>query len=141
MKTNTFRQLISIGFLLFLIACSTKKDTFLARKSHALSTKYNILYNGQIGLDKGVVGIKANSKDDFWKRLPIEKMQIKEDFIVGEKPKNADFELAETKATKAIQKHSMNIDGREKNSQIDEAYLLLGKSRYFDQRFVPALDA
>jgi tetratricopeptide (TPR) repeat protein len=141
LKTNTFRQLISIGFLLFLIACSTKKDTFLARKSHALSTKYNILYNGQIGLDKGVVGIKANSKDDFWKRLPIEKMQIKEDFIAGEKPKNADFELAETKATKAIQKHSMNIDGREKNSQIDEAYLLLGKSRYYDQRFVPALDA
>ena len=141
MKTNTFRQLISIGFLLFLIACSTKKDTFLARKSHALSTKYNILYNGQIGLDKGVVGIKANSKDDFWKRLPIEKMQMKEDFIVGEKPKNADFELAETKATKAIQKHSMNIGGREKNSQIDEAYLLLGKSRYYDQRFVPALDA
>ena len=141
MKTNTFRQLISIGFLLFLIACSTKKDTFLARKSHALSTKYNILYNGQIGLDKGVVGIKANSKDDFWKRLLIEKMQMKEDFIVGEKPKNADFELAETKATKAIQKHSMNIGGREKNSQIDEAYLLLGKSRYYDQRFVPALDA
>ena len=141
MKTNTFRQLISIGFLLFLIACSTKKDTFLARKSHALSTKYNILYNGQIGLDKGVVGIKANSKDDFWKRLPIERMQMKEDFIAGEKPKNADFELAETKATKAIQKHSMNIGGREKNSQIDEAYLLLGKSRYYDQRFVPALDA
>jgi hypothetical protein len=29
-----------------------------------------------------------------------------------EKIKNPDFELAETKATKAIQKHSMNIDGR-----------------------------
>jgi hypothetical protein len=48
--------------------------------------------------------------------------------------------LAETKATKAIQKHSMNIDGRERN-QIDEAYLLLGKARYYDQRFIPALDA
>jgi hypothetical protein len=30
------------------------------------------------------------------------------------KTKNPDFELAETKATKAIQKHSMNIDGTEK---------------------------
>jgi hypothetical protein len=49
--------------------------------------------------------------------------------------------LAETKATKAIQKHSMNIDGRERNFQIDEAYLLLGKARYYDQRFIPALDA
>jgi hypothetical protein len=48
--------------------------------------------------------------------------------------------LAETKA-KTIQKHSMNIDGTEKNYQIDEAYLLLGKARYYDQRFIPALDA
>jgi hypothetical protein len=36
------------------VACSTKKNTFLSRNSHALSTKYNILYNGQIGLDKGI---------------------------------------------------------------------------------------
>jgi hypothetical protein len=28
----------------------------------------------------------------------------------------------------------MNIDGTEKNYQIDEAYLLLGKARYYDQR-------
>ena len=141
MKTNTFKHIFSLGFLLFLVACSTKKDTFLARKSHALSTKYNILYNGQIGLDKGVNGIKANSKDNFWKRLPIERMQMDEEISTDVKSKNADFELAETKATKAIQKHSMNIGGRERNSQIDEAYLLLGKSRYYDQRFVPALDA
>src|SRR5690606_11047865 len=31
--------------------------------------------------------------------------------------------------------------GKEKNPQIDEAYLLLGKARYFDQRFVPSLEA
>ncbi|TRX01745.1 type IX secretion system periplasmic lipoprotein PorW/SprE [Flavobacterium gawalongense] len=141
MKTNTLKPIFSLVFLLFLVACSTKKDTFLARKSHALSTKYNILYNGQIGLDKGINGIKSNSKDNFWKRLPIERMQMDEEISPEGKPKNADFELAETKATKAIQKHSMNIGGREKNSQIDEAYLLLGKSRYYDQRFVPALDA
>jgi hypothetical protein len=41
-------------------------------------------------------------------------MQITDE--VSGKAKNADFELAETKATKAIQKHSMNIDGREKLS-------------------------
>ena len=113
----------------------------MARNSHALSTKYNILYNGQVGLDKGVKEIKANTDDDFWKRLPIEKMQIVEDLTSTTKPKNTNFELAEAKATKAIQKHSMNIGGREKNTQIDEAYLMLGKARYYDQRFVPALDA
>jgi len=127
--------------LFFLIACSTKKNTFLARNSHALSTKYNILYNGGIGLDKGLKSIQANNQDNFWKILPIEKMQIDENFSGDEKAKNPDFEKAETKATKAIQKHSMNIGGRERNSQIDEAYLMLGKARYYDQRFIPALEA
>jgi tetratricopeptide (TPR) repeat protein len=35
----------------------------------------------------------------------------------------------------------MNIDGLERNSQIDDAYLLLGKSRYYSQRFIPAIEA
>ena len=141
MKFNLLKSLFFFLFLIFLVACSTKKDTFLARNSHALSTKYNILYNGQVGLDKGVKEIKASSDDNFWKRLPIEKMEIVEDFTTTTKPKNTNFEVAEAKATKAIQKHSMNIGGREKNFQIDEAYLMLGKSRYYDQRFIPALDA
>lgn len=112
----------------------------MARNSHALSTKYNILYNGQIALDKGIKGIEAGNQDDFWEILPVEAMKVDED-IVADTTKNSDFALAETKATKAIQKHSMNIGGRERNSQIDEAYLLLGKSRYYDKRFIPALDA
>lgn len=141
MKNSDYRFIIPFVFLFFLVACSTKRDTFLARNSHALSTEYNILYNGQVALDKGILDIKANSKDNFWMRLPIEKMQIVDEISTTEKPKNANFEIAETKATKAIQKHSMNIDGKEKNTQIDEAYLLLGKSRYYDQRFIPALDA
>ncbi len=111
------------------------------RNSHALSTKYNILYNGGIGLEKGLQSIRANNQDNFWKMLPIEKMQFDENFSEGEKTKNPDFEKAETKATKAIQKHSMNIGGRERNYQIDEAYLMLGKARYYDQRFIPALEA
>ncbi|GAA6765902.1 hypothetical protein AAFH68_18410 [Flavobacterium sp. CGRL1] len=106
-----------------------------------MSTKYNILYNGGLGLEKGLQAIKANDQDNFWKMLPIEKMQFDENFSEGEKTKNPDFEKAETKATKAIQKHSMNIGGRERNYQIDEAYLMLGKARYYDQRFIPALEA
>lgn len=140
MKTNKFKYSIPLGCLCVLVACSTRNDTFLARNSHALSTKYNILYNGQIGLDKGIKTIEASNQDDFWEILPIEAMKIDED-VVADTTKNADFRLAETKATKAIQKHSMNIGGRERNFQIDEAYLLLGKSRYYDKRFIPALDA
>ena len=141
LKTTGCKPFYPLFLFIFLIACSTKKNTFLARNSHALSTRYNILYNGQIGLDKGVNGLTSGNKDNFWELLPIERMQFSESATLEEKPKNTDFDLAETKATKAIQKHSMNIGGREVNYQMDEAYLLLGKARYYDQRFVPALDA
>ncbi|WP_432222603.1 tetratricopeptide repeat protein [Flavobacterium sp. TMP13] len=141
MKYTNFKYILTLFVVFVLVACSTKKDTFLARNSHALSTKYNILYNGQIGLDKGIQSVNTAEADNFWEILPIERMQVEDNFSEEAKIKNPDFEIAEAKATKAIQKHSMNIGGREKNFQMDEAYLLLGKARYYDERFIPALDA
>jgi hypothetical protein len=142
LKTTLLKYLFIVSFFLFLIACSVKKNTFISRNSHALSTKDNILYNGSLALDKGILELKSQYQDNFWELLPIERMQVKkENILPGEKPPNPNFERAETKATKAIQKHSMNIGGAEKNYQMDEAHLLLGKSRYYDQRFVPALEA
>jgi len=128
-----------------LIACSTKRNSFLSRNSHALSSKYNILYNGGLALDKGVVDLKSQYQDNFWEMLPIERMTVakeKVDLPPGQAAAaNPNFDRAETKAAKAIQKHSMNIGGSEKNPQMDEAHLMLGKARYYDQRFVPALEA
>ena len=141
LNTTGCKPLFTLLLFVFLLACSTKKNTFLARNSHALSTRYNILYNGQIGLDKGMISLTADDKDNFWTLLPIERMDFSENGNSEDTPQNPDFEVAETKATKAIQKHAMNIGGREVNYQTDEAYLLLGKARYYDQRFVPALDA
>ena len=130
-------------FLVVIIAqsCSRKKDTFINRNFHALGTKYNILYNGNISLERGKLAVNDAYTENFWELLPVERMQVSEDIFLPGQSKNADFERAEEKAIKAIQKHGMNIDGKEKNPQIDEAYLLLGKARYYDQRFVPALAA
>ena len=91
--------------------------------------------------------LDATYEDNFWERLPIEPMKTDEDVILmpgqsqTEPSEKQGFEKAEEKAVKTIQKHSMLIDGFEKNSQIDEAYFLLGKSRYYLQRFIPALEA
>ncbi|WNM19690.1 type IX secretion system periplasmic lipoprotein PorW/SprE [Flavobacterium capsici] len=141
MKTKITKRLFLLGFLFFLIACSTRKNTFLSRNSHALSTKYNILYNGDLALEQGLLELKTQYQDNFWELLPVERMQIKEEQLLPNENRNPNFERAEEKATKAIQKHSMNIQGSEKNPQMDEAHLLLGKARYYDQRFVPALEA
>ena len=108
---------------------------------NALATRDNILFNGNIALNKGIADLKSQYKDNFWEILPVERMQISQEQAQPGQKKNANFDRAETKATMAIQKHSMYIDGSEKNPQMDEAHLLLGKARYYDQRFVPALEA
>ena len=142
MKNSLIKLLFITGMFGILMACSTQKDKFINRKFQALNTKYNVLYNGDIALDKGIEDLKTQYKDDFWQLLPVERMVIsKENALPGENVTNVNFERAEEKATKAIQKRSMNIGGKEKNSQMDEAHLLLGKARYYDLRFVPALEA
>lgn len=141
MKTSTYKYFFFLGLFGFLAACSTKKNNFVNRNYHAVTTEYNVLYNGNIALDKGVNELKTTYTDNFWEVLPVERMQATEEEMGPTDKKNPSFERAETKATKAIQKHSMNIGGSEKNPQIDEAHLLLGQARYYDNRFVPALEA
>ncbi len=142
LKKNSLKYIITTLFLVLLVACSTKKNSFVTRNWHAVNSEYNVLYNGGAALDLGIKNLKSGYKDNFWEILPVERMQILQDAqLPGQKQKNQNFDRAETKATKAIQKHSMNIEGRERNSQMDEAHLLLGKSRYYDQRFIPALEA
>lgn len=143
-----------------LYACSTKKDTLINRNFHALTTKYNVLFNGKEAFKVGVEGINSGYKDDYFRQLPIEPIEFEEDKITIPKYSNGGmgagfgddkkeeaqkaatpFEKAEEKAVKAIQRHGMNINGVERNSQIDDAYFLLGKSRYYSQRFIPAIEA
>lgn len=134
-------------FTLFLIlsaaifSCSRKKASFVNRNYHAVTAQYNTLYNGHLALEQGRDEINQNYADNYWDVLPVERMDVDEKILLPDSIRNQNFGRAEEKAVKAIQKHSMQIKGKERNPQMDEAYLLLGKARYFDQRFVPALDA
>ncbi|TVZ56345.1 protein involved in gliding motility SprE [Lutibacter sp. Hel_I_33_5] len=155
---NIKNSVLVLVFCGLAVACSTKKDTAITRNWHALTTKYNVLFNGKEEFKKGIKEINEKYEDDFFTRLPIEPIEFKEEDVKitttfdgpgggfdgeeeEEKTLNSPFDKAEDKATKAIQKHSINIYGRERNRQIDDAYLLLGKSRYYTQRFIPAVEA
>ncbi|MFD2517396.1 type IX secretion system periplasmic lipoprotein PorW/SprE [Salinimicrobium flavum] len=134
------------GILLLLLVaaiagCSRKKNTFLNRNWHAVTAEYNTLYNGNLALELGKEELNQNYADNYWEILPVEPLYVSDEVMAPGENTNPNFAVAEEKAVKAIQRHSMLIEDREKNPQIDEAYLLLGKARYYDQRFVPALEA
>lgn len=128
------------GAILFN-ACSTKKDAFINRNWHALNTKYNVLYNGNLAFEEGRENLNNSYTDDYWDVLPVERLEVTEEIQLDSEDNTPGFIRAEDKATKAIQKHSMDIRDHERNPQTDEAFLLLGKARYFDQRYIPALEA
>ncbi|MDG2397151.1 MAG: hypothetical protein P8M03_05810 [Flavobacteriaceae bacterium] len=126
--------------ILFFFGCSTQKDNFLNRNYHKLNTKYNVLFNGEEAFQIGKKILEKNKKDNFYKILEVEPIKFDSEnlFDTSSIPS---FSLAEEKAAKAIQKHSMKINGLQRNNEIHSSYLLLGKSRYFDRRFFPALEA
>ncbi|WP_405384906.1 tetratricopeptide repeat protein [Maribacter sp. LLG6340-A2] len=129
-----------LGVLLFT-ACSTKKDAFINRNWHALNTKYNTLYNGNIAFEEGRNTLNEAYQDDYYELLPVERLEVSGEVKLDSEDNNPNFLKAEEKATKAIQRHSMDIKDEERNPQTDEAFLLLGKARYFDERYIPALES
>ena len=131
---------IGITVMLLLWGCSTQKNKMLNRGYHSLNTKYNVLFNGKEAFKVGESILEQAHDDNFFEILEVEPIALngermdKTTIVPG-------FGRAEEKAVKAIQKHSMNINGIQRNNKIDEAYLLLGKARYFDRRFFPAMEA
>tara|TARA_Y100001970_G_scaffold75860_1_gene96149 strand:+ start:2277 stop:4616 length:2340 start_codon:yes stop_codon:yes gene_type:complete len=99
-----------------------------------------VLHNGKEAFAVGKKILEELNEDDFFSLISVEPI-----FLRGESIDNATiipgFQRAEEKSVKAIQKHSMNIKGHQKNPLIDDAYILLGKSRYFDRRFFQALES
>ncbi len=128
------------GILLLLWSCSTQKNKRFNRGYHSIKTKYNVLFNGIEAFNVGQSILEQAHDDNFFELLDVEPIALN-----GEQMDQTTivpgFDRAEEKAVKAIQKHSMKINGVQRNNKIDEAYLLLGKARYFDRRFFPAMEA
>ncbi len=141
MQTQVHKILLVALLLAVLAGCSRKKDKFLSRNFHAITAEYNTLFNGRQAFEQGRDALIEGYQDNFWEILPIERLESPDFIPLPGDAVDPSFERAEEKAIKAIQKHSMEIDGVERNPQIDEAFMLLGKARYYDLRYVRALEA
>ena len=138
-RARPFFWIFPLGLFIFF-SCSTSKKGVLNQEYHTLTTKYNVLFNGKEAFNIGEQILEQAYEDNFYELLPVEPINLRGENI-DESSIVPGFDRAEEKAVKAIQKHSMNINGNQYNRQIDEAYLLLGKARYYDRRFFPALEA
>lgn len=131
-KKEIFLGLILLAVCLY--SCSTTKDKWTNRTYHAVVAHYNAWWNGNEALKEGKRTLEKDYKDDYTKTLPI--------FITGTKDQatkiKANTDRAIEKGSKVIKKHSMKFSGKERNSQIDDAYLLIGKACYYSHDYVSA---
>lgn len=133
------KALLFFGLIL-MVACSTKKNSKLSRAYHSTTSKFNPIFNGQEALRYGLLDITNKNQDNYWLRLTVDPYTLPDPFD-SEAPSNEFFNRAQEKAILTVQKHSMLINGEQRNKQISKAYLLLGKARYFNGRYPQAVEA
>jgi len=134
------RGLFLVLILFVFTNCSTRKDRMMNRAYHQATTKFNVLFNGEEAIRSGIVAEVLSHQPNFWDQLPVEPFPLIDLFSLEVK-ENPSFTRAEEKAVIAVQKHSMLIGDQQRNTQIDEAYILLGKARFYNGRYLQALDA
>lgn len=145
-------KLVLYGLLFLLLAgCSTKKNNFMTRQYHELTTRYNVYFNGNEALKAGEKKMELRHKEDYTNLLPA--------FISSnEQTRSAcsgDMDYAIEKAVKAIDKHSITVKPKRRknkdsknyetfrkqkefNKQIPKCYLLLGKAYFYKKKYTMA---
>ena len=137
-KIYKYRGSVLVLALLFALAsCSVKKNTFVSRNFHQLTTHYNGWFYTDEIINTAVDKMQAGSKDNYNKILPL--------YVYGSiedgKAMTPDMEKAFKKISTCIQKHSMLINDKQHNAWIYDCYLLVGKTHFYKHDFFAGLEA
>ncbi len=123
-----------LGLLLLVPGCSQQKDAFLNRTFHRLTARDNGWFNANEKLNELITGIEDNHLDDFDHVLPL--------FVYGTEAQahsaTPDLEKCIEKCSLVIERHSMDIGGDEKNTWIDDAWFVIGKSHFYKGNYYEA---
>ena len=99
-----FSRAIYFLFLLFVLsACSTEKNTYVNRKYHSVTAKYNGYFNANELLALSLTSTQKNRTENYFDLLPIQFVPSKEE----SKGMLAAIDTAVVKCSKVIRNHSM----------------------------------
>lgn len=133
-KRKTFLLLIAAAVL--ITSCSTKKNTIFSRAYHNTTAHFNGYYNGTLKLKEGIDKLADMHVDKYDRILSI--------FRYGDiqKAKSIFPEMDEVikKSSLVIQRHSINLQGKEHCRWIDENWLLIGKAQFFKHDYFSAME-
>ena len=117
-----------------LTSCSTQKADWTHVTYHNTTAHYNVWWNGNESLKKGVENMNKQLRDDYTRLLPVYKTGTKEQCMAYK----SDFDRAIEKGIKGIKKHSIFIDGQEHVAYIPKCYLLTAYASFYEHDFATA---
>ncbi|MCB9168842.1 MAG: tetratricopeptide repeat protein [Flavobacteriales bacterium] len=116
------------------VACSPNKDRFANRVYHRLTARDNGWFNANEKLKEVVADLEHHHVDDYDEVLPL--------FIYGTedeaKASASDLEKCIEKCSLVIERHSMDVKGKERNKWIDDAYFVIGRSHFYKHNYFDA---
>lgn len=132
---SAYRPLAPLGLVVLLIlGCNQNKDGVINRAYHRLTARDNGWFNANEKLKEVVSSIETAHVDDYDQVLPL--------FVYGtpDQAKGATPELEKCidKCSTVIERHSMNIGGKEKNKWMDDTWFVLAKSQFYKGNYYEA---
>lgn len=141
-----------ICIILAITACSTQKNTRMSRGYHNLNARYNALFNGRESIKAGELSIEQSTRNDYAQLLPLFEYSKNEN-VTGA---SSNMERAIQKGTILIAKHSITkkpktkptdadpwyrkfYNQKEFNKWVDEAWMLIGKGKFYQHDFNQAI--
>lgn len=145
-----FLLLIGWGFFL---GCSTRNNTASSRFYHNLTTRYNVYYHGENAFNEAYKQLVSQYQESYAEQIFLDPIEAQRGVI---KPHSGGaFDKALQKGQKAIKLHSIRskperfvartaadrafYNKREFNTFLHNAWLLVGKSRFYNGDFLEAM--
>ena len=115
-------------------SCSQEKNTIVNRTYHNVTARYNGYFNGKMALQDAHQSMKESYQEDYTQQLPI--FISDKDEVV--QPVYPDLERTIAKASLVIDRHSMDIKGKEYCKWIDDAWLIMGEAQFLKSELTQA---
>ncbi|GHV36981.1 gliding motility protein [Bacteroidia bacterium] len=119
---------------MILVGCSTKRNSWINRNYHELTSYYNIYWNGDVTYKELLAKVEELDHDDYSKVLTVYQFGNVSDTGSTAAMTNRMLE----KATKVIAKHSMLIKGEEHVKTVKKAYFMLGTAYLYKHDYSTA---
>lgn len=134
MQTRIY--IIALAALLALTtSCSTNRDKWANRTWHSVNTRYNGYYYGNLAIEEAFFELAKNNKDNYNTVIQVYQYGDK----ISAQATNPLTDRVLLKGTSMIKKHSMLINGKQRNKWIDDCYLFMGKANFIKREYSSAL--